>query len=157
MKTKTPTTTTALALPTVQSIQPKPTKTEIVEAMLARAKVKHDAENERRSKRAEVLQKKIEAIAIKAIKSRTPSVSIYTYDNSESSHCDVQFQNLKTPELEPLFKEMRGLRRLCWDEKAIRDAIRRELTGIQRPNQTRLLDNPDTVKAIDAMLTQWGL
>ena len=153
MKTKTPT-TTALAMP---ALHPKPTKTEIVEAMLARAAVKHDAENERRSKIRDSIQKKINALAIKAAKTMTPSVNIYAYGKIESSHCDVRFSNVKSPELDKLFDQYRAVAILGWNEKEMRDAIKRELSGIQNPNPTRLLDNPATVKAIDALLKQWGM
>lgn len=158
MKTKTPTTTTALALPAAaQAMQPKPTKTEIVEAMLARAKVKHDAENERRKKLREAIEKKIKALALKEIKTMKPSFGIYTYNDTQSSHCDVRFNRIKSAELDALYDQHKECSSLYWDEKETRAAIRRELSGIQKPTPTRLLDNPETVKAIDAMLAQWGL
>jgi hypothetical protein len=150
------TTTTALSIPTA-SIQPKPTKTEIVEAMLARAKAKNDAENERRKAKREALGKKIEALATKLAKSMTPRVSIYAYDDAARSHCDLIFSNVKSPELDALIVEYHGYFRLRLDEKAARDAIRRELAGATKPSATRLLDNPEAVKAIDAMLEQWGI
>jgi hypothetical protein len=149
-------TTTALSLP-AQTMQPKPTKTEIINAMVTRAKVKHDAENERLEKVREGLQKKIAALALKATKDRKPHLSIYAYDDNRSSHVDVQFRSVKSEELSPLFVQYREASRLCWDERSVREAIKRQLDGIQKPSPTRLLENPETVKAMDAMLEQWCL
>lgn len=143
-------------MPAVQSIQPKPTKTEIIEAMVSRAKLKHDAENERRQKLRESLEKKITALAVKATKSREPSVLIYTYQNNESNHCDVQFRKVKTPELAPLLEEYNNATRLHWDEAQTRKSIRQALTGRTLNSPSRLLENPEAVKAIDALLEQWG-
>lgn len=143
-------------MPTVQSIQPKPTKAEILEAMIARAKVKHDAENERRQKLRESLGNKITALAVKATKSRKPSVLIYTYQNAENNHCDVQFRRVKTPELVPLLEEYNNASSLHWDEAQTRKSIRQALTGRTSGSPSRLLENPEAVKAIDALLEQWG-
>lgn len=149
-------TTTALALPGTQAIVPKPTKTEIIEAMVARAKVKHDEENARREKLREGVKKKIEAAALKAAKSIKPRVSIYCYA-AGGSHCDVKVTNLTNPELEKLFAEYQTTALLCWDEKEVRNAIKAELAGTGKQSPTRLLDNPEAVKAIDAKLAEWGI
>lgn len=143
-------------MPTVQSIQPKPTKAEILEAMVTRAKVKHDAENERRAKTRESLGKKITALAVKATKSREPRVSIHVYSKSEGNHCDVQFRNVKTPEIAPLLEAYGAASCLYWDEAQTRKSIRQALTGRTSSSPSRLLENPEAVKAIDALLEQWG-
>lgn len=148
-------TTTTLSIPTA-SIQPKPTKTEIVEAMLVRAKLKHDAENKRRIAKREAAEKKIEALALKAIKGTKPRVSVYAYSDSVRSHCDVRFDRVKTPELDALFAEYYDNAPFLWNEKETREKIRRELTGAAKPSPTRLLDNPEAVRTMDAMLEQWG-
>ena len=149
-------TTTALTLTSVQAIVPKPTKNEILDAMVTRAKVAHDAENDRRAKLRDAVQKKIQAAAIKAAKGKNPKVSIYVYSTG-SSHCDVKVSNVTTPELEGLFAEYQASARLVWDEKEVRTAIRQELSGVGKQSPTRLLDNPEAVAAIDAMLKQWGI
>jgi hypothetical protein len=148
-------TTTALSIPTA-AIQPKPTKTEIVEAMLVRAKLKHDAENERRKAKREALGKKIEALAIKVAKTLTPKVYIYAYADESRSHCELRVDPIKSPELDALLAEYHENALIRWDEKATREAIRRELTGAAKPGPGRLLENPEAVQAIDAMLEQWG-
>lgn len=150
-------TTTALALPGTQAIVPKPTKTEIIDAMVARAKVKHDEENARREKLREGVKKKIEAAALKAAKSIKPTVSVYVYSHGSGNHCDVKITNVTNPELEKLFAEYQATARLHWDEKEVRTAIRQELSGVGKQSPTRLLDNPEAVKAIDAKLAEWGI
>lgn len=147
--------TTALSIPTA-NLQPKPTKTELVEAMLVRAKVKHDAENVQRKAKRDALGKKIEALATKLAKQKKPQVCIYTYADNSRSHCDVRVQNVKSPELDLLFAEYTKNSTLCWDEKEVRAEIRQALTGLAKPSATRLLDNPEAVRAMDAMLEQWG-
>lgn len=153
---KTNTNTTALSIPTA-SIQPKPTKTEIIDAMLARARLKHNAENDRRKVKRDALAKKIEAVAIKVAKIKKPRVHIYAYGDAASCHCDVRVDRVKSPELDALLVEYHENSMLRWDEKANREAIRRALTGAPKPGPARLLDNPEAVRAIDAMLEQWGI
>ena len=150
-------TTTALTLTSVQAIVPKPTKNEILDAMVTRAKVAHDAENDRRKKLREAVQKKIETAALKASKGMKSTVSIYVYSHRTGSHCDVKVSNVTTPELEGLFAEYQASARLVWDEKEVRAAIRNELAGVGKQSPTRLLENPEAVAAIDAILKQWGI
>lgn len=148
-------TNTAIAtLAPVSAVQPKPTKTEILNAMVARAKVKYDEENIRRATAREALEKKIEALAIKAMKNFAPTVYIYSHTKPESCHCDIRVSRVKSPELDALLLNHQELSRLHWDEKETRDAIRQQLSG---RTDSRLLENPEAVKAIDAMLEQWGI
>lgn len=144
-------TTTALALPTVQAIQPKPTKTEIVEAMLVRAKVKHDAENERRKKLRSEIEKSIKDAAMKALKSKDlkPSIQLRGY----GKNVEIEY-TVETPAIKSMFVELDGLGHLHWEEKEMRQTIREEL---EVRKARRLLDDPDAVKAMDAMLEEWGL
>lgn len=151
-------TNTALALPGTQTLVPKPTKTEIIEAMVARAKVKHDAENDRREKLREKLEKKITAMAIKTVKGKKPRVSIYAHhSDKDRHHCDVHFDAVRSPELTPLFDGYNEVSHIHWNEKSVRDSIRQQLSGFGKPSPTRLLDDPAAVSAIDAKLAEWGL
>jgi hypothetical protein len=149
-------TTTALSIQTA-TIQPKPTKTEILDAMLIRAKAKHEAENARREAKRETLHKKIEALAIKLAKGKTPHVSFYPSSKAERCHCDVRVNNVQSTDLTELLLEYDQNSGSYWDERETRAAIRRELSGIKKPTPTRLLENPEMVKSIDAMLEQWGI
>lgn len=148
-------TTTALSLPTIQAVQPKPTKKEIIDAMIVRAKVKHDEENARREAARDKIMKKIEPLVVKAIKSSAPKIRIYTYSQGDDrNHCDVAFSQVKSPELSVLFDQYSDLHRLSWDERDVRQSIQTALTGAA---PQRILDNPEAVAAIDATLKQWGI
>jgi hypothetical protein len=139
------------------NIQPKPTKSEIIEAMLARAKFKHDAENERRKTKRETIRKKIEAVTLKIAKSMTPSVHIYAYSDTRASHCDVKIDRIKSPELDVLLDEFKTNELQGWAEKETRESIRRMLNGTVKSNPARLLENPEAVAAIDDKLQRWGI
>jgi len=154
------TTTTALSLPT--AVQPKPTKTEIIEAMVQRAKQRIAMTNEEREKMRESLIPKIEAAARKAVKSFVASsrVNIYTYSKRDprKNHCDVVTQNVTSPELEKLLEAYEKVSsNIYFDEKETRAAIRRELNGMHKPDPTRLLANVETVRAIDTTLDAMGI
>jgi len=100
--------TTTTAVTGAKNFTPKPTKTEIIEAMVTRAKVKHDEENARQKKLRDALEKKIYTTAIKEVKSKKADVSIYAYyGDEERLHCDVRFGNVRSPELSVLFEEFR--------------------------------------------------
>lgn len=149
--------TTAITVTGTQKFIPKPTKTEIIEAMVVRAKVKHDEENLVRKKNRELLRKKIEKEAIKEFKKQPPNVSIYTYSDKNRNHCNVRFENVVNPEIIKLCSEFEEYRQIFWDEKEVRKSIRQELSGIGKKSPTRLLEDPETVKAIDAKLSEWGI
>ena len=147
MKTKKENNTTALALP---SVQPKPTRKEVIDALVARAKVKHDAENERRQAMREQLEGKIKSAALKDFKSKafkgTPSVYIQFHNNT------VEIQYLvKSDTVTQLIAQYEKNRRVDWNENIVRQEIRDALDG-----RSPLLDNPEAVKAMDALLESWG-
>ena len=148
---------TSLALPITQKMQPKPTKTEILNAMVARAKVAHDAENERRRAARAKLETKINSLAVKAARGKKASVQIWTYSDKEKGHVDVSFCSIQTPELQDLLAQYRELTPVRWDEKETRAAINAQLTGITKVSPSRLLEDPEAVKAIDQMLSAWGI
>lgn len=124
--------------------------------MVVRAKVAHDAENERREKIREATQKKINALAIKASRGIKPVVKLYSLGCPDRTHCDVELANIRTDEMLPMFDIMRANERIRWDEKEVKEKIRLQLAGMTKPSPTRLLDNPDAVAAMDAMLKSWS-
>jgi hypothetical protein len=150
MKSKTKTTTT-LALATMPEIKPKPTKTEVLNAFVARAKVKHDAENERRAKIAEGIDEQIRAIALKEA---TDKFKVGDYDLYVGySEIRITMEISNSPEIKRLRKEREKVRLFHWDEKKVRAEISDELTGRA---SARLLSDSETVKAIDTALDSWG-
>lgn len=150
-------TTTALAITAIPSVEPKPTRSEIIEALVIRSKEKIDKENSARLKRRDDIRKKIDKLAIKIAKTMEPKVDFYVSSKPDQTTCDVRFAAIKTPELVELFKEYHENSRVIWDEKETRKAIREELSKPRGFNPDRLLKNPDSLKAIDAMLDKWGI
>jgi hypothetical protein len=148
-------TTTTLALPTV--VQPKPTKAEIIEAMVQRARARQIAVNEEASKKRDALKPKIEKAVLKLIKGMKPHVAIYA--KSREPHCEARYGVIKSPELDELLAQYASFDNAieCFDEKEVRTAIRRELNGEHKPDPSRLLANPETVKAIDTTLDAMGI
>lgn len=68
--------TTALSKPKtslakIETIVPKPTKTEIINAMVERARVKHELDEQSRQVKKEALEKKILALGKKSLKRGT--------------------------------------------------------------------------------------
>ena len=148
--------TTALALPSTATITPKPTKTEIIEAMVERARIKTKEENDRRAALREKLMVKIKKEALKAIKGMTPVVDQYSHHiDPDRRYCTVTYTPIKTPELSSLLNEYHEIGgRIHFDVAETRKAIRAELTtkrdvsaGVQL-----LLANPEIVKSLDAAI-----
>lgn len=155
------TNTTALALPSTATITPKPTKTEIIEAMVERARSKAKEENDRRAALREKLMVKIKKEALKAIKGMTPAVDQYShYSDPDARHCKVSYLNIKTPALKELLNEYYEIGgRIYFDESQTRRAIRAELAvkkdvsaGVQR-----LLACPEIVKSFDAAIEKLSI
>jgi hypothetical protein len=147
--------TTALAIANKQNLTPKPTKSEIIEAMVKRAVVKIKAENDANSKKRDVIIAKIKKSARKLAKSIQFEVNIY--GNSRTPHVNMYSGDVTSPELDKLLAEYNACKHQVIDEKELRNQIRSELNGAMKPDPDRLLNDPSTVKAIDAQLAAWGI
>lgn len=151
--------TTALALPVMPAVHPKPTKTEVVEAMLVRARFKHDEENERRKVEREKIEKKLDALALKTLKKGGFAPSVYYYPAGRhglESHVDMKFSHVTSPELVVLIDKLGELGRLQWNEREVKESIKYGLAGMEKPASKRILEDAQAVKAIDALLDQWS-
>lgn len=147
--------TTALALANKPNLTPKPTKSEIIEAMVKRAKIKLTADNEAASKKRELVKEKIKKLAQKLAKSQVFAFSIYA--DCKKPHVDLYASEVTSPEMDKLLAEYAACKTFCIDEKELRNQIRAELNGATKPDPERLLNDPSTVKAIDAQLAAWGI
>lgn len=147
--------TTTLALATKPNLIPKPTKTEIIEAMVKRAKIKLTADNEAAGKKRELVKEKIKKLAQKLAKSKVFAVSIYA--DGKKPHVDLYAREVTSPEMDKLLAEYAACKTFCIDEKALRIQIRDEINVATKPDPERLLSDPNTVKAIDAQLVAWGI
>lgn len=147
--------TTTLALATKPNLIPKPTKSEIIEAMVKRAKAKLQADNAEAQKKREVIGAKIRKLAQKLAKSQKFVVNIHA--NAKNPHVDLYCYNVTSPEMDKLLAEFDACKTVNIDEKALRNQIRDEINGATKPDPDRLLSDPNTVKAIDAQLVAWGI
>ena len=144
-------TTTTLALATKSNLSPKPTKTEIIDAMVKRAIENTKLQNEANSKKREAIVSKIEKASIKMVKSIKFDVSV------GSNYVNIYSYRVTSPEIELLIKELDKHQHIRIDEKMLKTEIRNQINATVSPQPDRLLKNPDTVKAIDAQLKAWGI
>ena len=146
--------TTALSLPTVH---PKPTKAEVINALLARAKVKHDAENVRRAALKDQLTEKLKSLALKTFKSKAynadPRIEFRDYRDSSPKTVELSF-DVQSDEITRIMIQRKALGPIMWEENMMKQNIR---DGLEDSVRVRLLEDPTMVKAMDAMLEQWGL
>jgi hypothetical protein len=155
------TTTTALAIPA--TIQPKPTKAEIIESMVIRAKERQAIINEECSKKIDTLEPKIRKAAIKAIKNQSPTIvvtpRINIYSRCQEPYCNVNYPKVTSPELDKLMAEhaeyVKKIKHI--DEKELRKEIKSKLSSASNPNPLQLLENPDSLKAINITLDTIGI
>jgi hypothetical protein len=135
-----------LIIPTqIQKAQPKPTKTQLVEALVAKAKEKWKQKLEESNKKQEAILKEIEdkAILFLAGRSKRPDASV-DYQGGVSLRFEMN---------EPLFKKLgkqyKDANMDCWfNDDQVKKKIR---DGLAAPNP--LLDNPDVAVALDNLLT----
>lgn len=146
---------TSLALATKPNLIPKPTKGEIIEAMVKRAVSKIEAENADRKKKREAILVKIKKVSQKLAKRLEFSVSLCV--NSRNPHVYLSHDNVTSPELDKLLAEYKACEHVSADLKKLREQIRNEINGAMKPDPDRLLKDPSTVSAIDAQLAAWGI
>ena len=152
MKTA-PKTTTALAIPQFSKVSPKPTKTEILEALVQRAKVKHDLEEETRKIKADALLRKIERTARDLAKKEKDVNEIdYVYYSEKKVRFTIW---VKSPELSSLIEAHSKIKHgSTFDYQSTKRLLREKLAGA--PERCRLLDSPEAVKALDHMLESFA-
>lgn len=146
---------TTLALATKPNLIPKPTKGEIIEAMVKRAVSKIEAENAVNTKKRETLRVKIDKLAHKLAKSQ--KFEVYVYTECTRPHVDLKCTGVTSPEMDKLLAEYKSFKITRIDEKTLREQIRNEINGATKPDPDRLLKDPSTVSAIDAQLAAWGI
>lgn len=144
---------TTLSIPSkITEVQPKPTKAQIIEALVDRARTKHDEAQQIILSKRKVLEDAITAEAKSAFDKMVfefDSVSIYeTNHNPHVDFCTKQrlgyFTNAK---LAPLLAKLAKLQTSHFDEVKTKKRI---VEGMKTRNP--LLGNEDAAKALDALL-----
>lgn len=136
----------------VERHQPKPTKAEVIEALVMRSyeKVKAAAELYN-SKYAELTQKiEDEAKRIAKVEMENLKCEVNVYHNGQ---VNVTF-TVRDPRITAWIVERTNLSRPVWCEKTARLNIKKAML-LKKPSN--LLDDPEAVKAMDAMLAAWGI
>lgn len=153
MKKKT--TSTALVIP--QTITPKPTKNDIINAMVERARVKHNEERDRLRKLREASMEKIKEAAKVEFQKNPPKPDLTVLTSSYYEYVQFEFR-VTSPELKNLMKEHEKIGSLRpFDEKEVRAFIREGMSTQTGNAVQSLLANPDAVKALDASLEHIGM
>lgn len=135
----------------VQKAQPKPTKSQIAEALLKRAKVAHDKESERIEKQSLEVQEQLRLEAIKLLKGVKPidfeiDTSVRYFNDSQPLKCVI---DLSTPSIMKLKKRISQLHPSRFDEEATKEKIRK---GLAAPNP--LLGDDSIAPALDQLLAK---
>lgn len=144
-------TETSLSLQTA-SIQPKPTKTEIIEAMVCRSEVLNREENKRREALRSDLEAKVIELAKQEFTKKNASLKP-TFEVNDWKQTVVVRYVVKNPAIKKLIEEIDKNGKVYWNESSVRKSIREKLSGVKK---NRLLDDPQTVNAIDTLLASWS-
>lgn len=149
------TTSTALTIP--QTITPKPTKNDIINAMVERARVKHAEEFQKMNAAKVAAEEKIKTLAMQEFASNPPKPKITICGWSGSRRVDVEFQ-VRSPELTKLIATYDGMPTMRgFDEVAVRRQIRDGMGSVKGAAVQALLANPEAVTALDASLAHIGM
>lgn len=131
----------------IKATAPKPTKTQLVEALLIKAKELHDKEEERKTKLRKEIEKQLLEVGLKDLTKATPnkfSLSVNTYQES----ADIEF-SLKSPECKKLLKQHAKCK---YDYFREADAKEKILKALKPANP--LLGNSTVEKSLEDLLLQ---
>lgn len=140
-------TTTIIIPDKIQATQPKPTKAQLLEALLDRARVAHwEAEAEKEAQR-EKLEAEGVALVLQEFKKAKPTaddVKFFREYGDFPAKVELRFTSSKIRSLQD---KIRKLKRTGFNEEETKNLIREKLKA---PNP--LLGKEDTAKALDALL-----
>jgi hypothetical protein len=140
-------TTTIIIPEKIQATQPKPTKSQLLEALLERARVAHqEAEAEKQVQR-ERLEAEGIALVLQEFKKAKPTAEDVTFCQMWGDHDASIKLEFTSPKIKSLQNRIKKLNRTSFNEEDTKKLIREKLKA---PNP--LLGNPDTAKALDTLL-----
>ena len=137
---------TSLAIPSkIQNTAPKPTKAQLLDALVARARIKFDQDKEEQEKKCETIKGQIEATARKILGVKSGhNPDIHVWGNGQVR---VSF-NMDQPavvKLGKLHERSEVLR--YFNEHTVRDQIKKAMVP-----ENPLLNNDDVAKSLDQLL-----
>lgn len=140
---------TSLAIPTkIQNTAPKPTKSQLVEALLLRAREAHQKAEEAKTVKREALVKEAEQLVLSGLKSI--KISEWAVDLRESwseRYPATISADFRSPKLSSLRDRINKLRSSRFDTDSNKKLITEKL---KTPNP--LLGNDDAAKSLDQLL-----
>ena len=139
---------TELSIP--QAVQPKPTKKQIIEALVERAKLLHEERETSKLVRHQQVTKLIEEEALKIAAKQIPEIFIYSYRGG-GSHCDARINNIKSAKLEKLFQEHNETQEKHFDYTQVKAELQRKLDATASVVQ-QLLTNQTFIQAADQLI-----
>lgn len=144
-------TTTSLAL-VIPPLVPKPTKTELVDALVDRAALKHAADSKINSDKKEALSKKIFTLALKRMTKSEKPYQQYIRSSRNTPGVEIAWF-VTSPEIEAAIKERDAIPWLGGFERSVIKRKIRESLATQPPSRPNpLLTNPTAIKALDAFV-----
>jgi hypothetical protein len=138
--------TTTLAIPKkIATHQPKPTKSQLIDALVERARIAHDKANEDRGVKRDAIEAEVKAEAEKHF--HAASMKDFDFDmNKWHRSCSFSL-SVKSPKIKKLFENMRKLDYVHFNRNETKKKI---VESLKTPNP--LLGNEDTAKALDQLL-----
>lgn len=146
-----------LALPENKKIVPKPTKNEIIAAMVEIAREKHDAEVEEAERKLKALEIKFQKYALsrfkKEWKERTMSADNNRYDGNFNYHLCFKADEAGSA-IHVERKKLRQLVNAEFDEKGTRAMLRESLLGVSQhaSRVDMLLEDKDSRAHLESVL-----
>lgn len=141
---------TSVIIPSkIEAAKPKPTKSQIIEALLYRAKVAHEAKEAEKEKQREALIEQaqaLELVAARKVVITADMVDLHA-DWRSDYESTVQISIPKSAKVQALKAKILKLNQSRFDYD---ETKRRIAEGMKTPNP--LINNPDTAKALDALL-----
>lgn len=138
--------------PKVSNTAPKPTKAQIVEALVERARIQFQEKQDAIESKRQVIKEQIEEEARKEFAKFVFEVeSVSIYENYNRPHIDFHLKddlrNFSTPKITALLNKLNQFQTSHFDEKATKILI----TGKLKQDNP-LLGNDEVAKSLDAML-----
>ena len=139
---------TELSIP--QAVQPKPTKKQILDALIERAKFLHEEREASKLVKHQEVTKLIEEEALKIAAKQIPEIFIYSY-RGIGSHCDARINNIQSAKLERLFKQHEETKEDHFNYSEVKAQLQRKLDATASVVQ-QLLTNQTFIQAADQLI-----
>ena len=140
--------TTSIIIPDkIQKTQPKPTKTQLVEALLERARAAHKASEDEKQAQRDKLEDEGVALVLQEYKKAKPTADNVTFFHDWGDYPASVKLEFSSAKIKGLQDKIRKLKRSSFNEEQTKKLIQ---ASLQAPNP--LIGNSETDKALDQLL-----